>query len=242
MNRPCPDRQDKIADYVLGALDAAQAEALREHLSECFGCRQYLQSLKEQNESLVELGRELGTGMTARQDSVIEALQDVAPAGPLIRRAFPFVGGFVKTAVAAVLLLGAGITIGRWTAPRRVDVEQLRADLEASVVASIQPVVQTTVLAQVDRRLQAEAQQRAELALQTHKDLYMLAEQFAAGTESLENLMKGRFAELVDIIEAGRETDRWRVEKALQEMRTRTGLGLQALAVRASDPAATIHD
>ena len=49
--------------------------------------------------------------------------------------------------------------------------------------------------------------------------------------------MKGRFAELVEIIEAGRETDRWRVEKALLEMRTQTGLGLQALAVRASDRA-----
>jgi hypothetical protein len=242
MNRPCPDMQDRIADYVLGALDASQAEALRGHLSECSGCRQYLQSLKERSESLIELGRKIGSGMTARQDRVIEALQNVAPAEPLARRAFPFVGGFVKTAVAAVLLLGAGITIGRWTAPRSVDVERLRADLEASITASIKPAVQTTVLAQVDQRLQAETQQRTELALQTHRDLCLLAEQFAAGTESLENLMKGRFTELVDIIEAGRETDRWRVEKALQQMRTQTGMGLQALAVRASDRATTVHD
>jgi hypothetical protein len=240
MNRPCPEMKDRIADYVLGALEASQVQALQEHVSECSGCRQYLQALRGQDESLAELGREIDAGMTARQDRVIEALET---AEPLARRAFPFIGGFVKTAVAAVLLLAAGITIGRWTAPRPVDVEKLRADLRASVATSVQAVVQESVLAQVDQRLQAEAQQRSELALQTHKDLYALAEQLAAGTESLENLMKGRFAELVDIIEAGRETDRWRVEKALQEMRTRTGLGLQALAVRASGPAAdTVHD
>jgi anti-sigma factor RsiW len=239
MNGPCPNRQDTIAEYVLGALDAEQAEALREHLHECPGCRQYLQGLQQQSESLVELGREIDSGMTARQDHVIDALQDVAP---VARRVFPFFSGFVKTAVAAVLLLGVGITIGRWTAPRPINVEQLRNDLEASVVAAIQPVVQKTVLAQVDQRLQAEAQQRTELARQTYQDLYKLAQKSVAGTESLERLMNGRFAELVDIIEAGRETDRWRVEKALQEMRTRTGLGLQALAVRASDSGTTVHD
>jgi hypothetical protein len=102
--------------------------------------------------------------------------------------------------------------------------------------------VQASILTRVDQRLQAEAQQRTELARQTDQHLYELAEQFAAGTESLEKLMKGHFAELVDIIEAGRETDRWRVEKALQEMRTQTGMGLQALAVRASSPATTVHD
>jgi len=222
MNRPCPDMQDRIADYVLGALDAAQAEALQEHLDECSVCRQYLQSLKEQSESLVELGRAIGSDMTARQDRVIEALQDVAPA----ERVLPFVGGFVKTAVAAVLLLGVGIAVGRWTAPRQVDVEQLRADL------------QTSVLARVDQRLQAEAQQRTELTLQTQKDLVMLAQQCTG----LENLINGQFTELVDLIEAGRETDRRRVEKALLEIRARTGLGLQAIAVRADNRATTVQN
>lgn len=242
MNGPCPNRQDRIAEYVLGALDAAGAGALHEHLRECSGCRQHLQSLQEQSESLVELGRQIDSGMTARQDRVIEALRDVAPAEPRAGRAFPFIGGFARIAVAAVLLLGVGITIGRWTAPRPVDIERLRADLEAAVAASVKPAVQASVLAQVDQRLQAEAQQRTELARQTRQDLYMLAEQFTAGTQSLENLMKGRFTDLVEIIEAGRETDRWRVEKALQEMRTRTGMGLQALAVRAGSPAATVQN
>ncbi|MBN1507893.1 MAG: zf-HC2 domain-containing protein [Sedimentisphaerales bacterium] len=238
MNGPCPNMQDGIADYVLGALDAAEAEALREHLSQCAGCRQYLASLQQQSEALVDLGRRIGIRMTARRDRVIEALEHVAPAEPSARRVFPFLRGFLKTAVAAVLLLGAGIGIGRWTAPRPVDVEKLRSDLEASVAASIKPAVQRSVLSQVDQRLQAEAQQRAELAMQTHQDLCLLAEQSA----NMEKLMKGRFAELVDLIEAGRETDRWRVEKALQQMRLRTGLGLQALAVRADATTTTVQN
>lgn len=226
MNGPCPNMPDRIADYVLGALDAEQAEALRRHLDECSDCRRYWQQLQEQAGSLAGLGREIGRDMMAREDRVIDALREVAPG----RRVSPLLSGFVKAAVAAVLLLGAGITIGRWTAPRPVDLGQLRTDIEAAVAKS------------VDQRLQAEAQQRAELARQTYQDLHALAQQAAAGSASLERLMNGKFAELVDIIEAGRETDRWRVEKALLEMKTRTGLGLQALAVRAGDTATTVHD
>jgi len=232
MNGPCPDRQDRIADYVLGALDTGEAQALQDHLGDCSGCRQYLQSLQRQSESLVELGREIDAGMTARQDRVIEALDGVAPAA---RRTFLSFGGFIKTAVAAVLLLGVGITIGRWTAPRPVDVGRLRSDLEASI--------QKSVLAQVDQRLQAEAQQRAGLARQTYQDLHALAEQSAAGAESLEKLMNGKFAELVEIIEAGREIDRGHIEKALLEMKEQTGLGLRrAVAVRAGNAATRVND
>ncbi len=46
-----------------------------------------------------------------------------------------------------MLVLGAGVGIGRWTAPRPVDVERLRADLQASIVASLKPAVQESILA-----------------------------------------------------------------------------------------------
>ena len=58
MNRPCPDRQEAIADYVLGALDAPQAEVLQEHLNGCDHCRRYCESLRDQGEALVRLGVE----------------------------------------------------------------------------------------------------------------------------------------------------------------------------------------
>jgi anti-sigma factor RsiW len=175
MNKPCPQRQDRIADYVLGTLDPQQAEILREHLAGCDACRQYVQSLQGQAKSLVALGSQIEAGMEARQDRVIAALQAVSPVETGPARIFPLLGTLVRTAVAAVLVLGAGVGIGRWTAPRSVDVEQLRADLLMSLAASVQPAVQEAVLAQVDQRVRAglatnEINLRAELGDQLRGD------------------------------------------------------------------------
>ena len=105
MNGPCPQWQDKIIDYTLAALDARQAETLREHLGECIDCRQYLHSLNTRGESLIKLGAEIGAGMSTRQDKVIQALEDTVPAEVSTGRLVPFIGGFLRTAVAAVLAL-----------------------------------------------------------------------------------------------------------------------------------------
>lgn len=237
MNRPCPDRRDMIADYVLGALGAREAEALREHITECSGCREYLASLQEQSESLIDLGREIGGGMTDRQEWVIEALRDAAPAESQRRATILFLNGLAKTAVAAVLLLAAGIAIGRWTAPRPIDVERLRADLESSIIASLGPAVQERVLARVDQRLLAalsanDVKLRADLGRQIHEDLCLLAAQSRSDSEEL---VRVKFGELVDLIEAARRTDRQQVAKALDQIRTQTGRGLYTLAIRAND-------
>jgi len=239
MNRPCPDMQDRIADYVLGALDAPEAEVLREHLSGCSDCRQYLQRLEGQTQALVEFGREIDVGTAARQARVIDALQEVVPAGSRTGAVLPSLGGLAKTAVAAVLLLGAGITIGHWTAPRPVDIGQLRAELESSIAASLKPAMQEAIVAQMDQRLQAglsanDAKLRADLGRQIHEDLCLLAAQFRSDSEEL---VRARFTEMVDLIEAARRTDHERVAKAFDQIRTQTGRGLYNLAVRASDSA-----
>jgi anti-sigma factor RsiW len=236
MNRPCPEMQDKIADYVLGALDTRQTEALQQHLAACEGCRKYAQSLQEQAQLLVALGRNLDTDMESRQDKVIEALQDVSPVQAGTRRLFPS-GGIgilpmvhgqdahatryiLRMSVAAVLVLGAGVMIGRSVAPHPIDVEQLRADLQASIVASLKPTVQESVLAEVDHRLESglavsEASLRDKLAEQLRGDLQLFATQFAAGSEQR---LEKRFAELVQLIEAARQQDRQQVAKALDQI------------------------
>jgi anti-sigma factor RsiW len=230
MNRPCPDMRDRIADYVLGALDEPQAEALRMHLAGCPDCRQHFHSLKQQGEALAELGGQLSDCMTARQDRVIGALEDVVPAALRL----PLIGGLLKTAVAAVVILSAGIAIGRWTAPPQVNVEQLRAQVEASVTAA----VQDSLLTETDRRLQASLFANDE---HLRRDLRAFAAQVASNAETM---MSRQYADLVDIIEAGRKTDRMRVEKALEQIREQTGRGLYALAVRTSDsePAANAQN
>jgi anti-sigma factor RsiW len=239
MNRPCPPRRDQIADYVLGALDAQQAKALQQHLAGCDTCRGYARSLEDQADSLVALGGEIDDGMAARRDRVIEALQKATPIQAGATRVVPFISGFVRMAVAAALVLGAGVLLGRWTAPRPVDIEQLRTDLQASLAASLTPTVQEVVLAQVDQRLHAslatgEANLRARLGDQLRGDLQLFATQFAAGSQ---RQMERRLTELIQLIEEARLKDRQYVAKALDRIeqerirdRARIGLGLESLA------------
>ncbi len=239
MNGPCPQMQDKVADYVLGALDTQQAEALEKHLVDCEACRQYAQSLQEQAQSLVALGRRLDADMEVRRDRVIDALQNVSPVQTGTWRLFPPVGGFLRMSVAAALVLGVGVLIGRATAPRPVDIGQLRADLQASIIASLKPAVQESVLAEVDRRLESgvvanEASLRSELAEQLRGDLQLFATQFATGSD---RRMDKKFAELVQLIEDARLKDRQQVAKALDRIeqnrvrdKAQFGMGLQSVA------------
>jgi anti-sigma factor RsiW len=238
MNGPCPQMRDQIAAYVLGALDTQQAGVLRAHLADCDGCRQYAQSLKSQARSLVAFGRQIDTGMEAREDRVIEALQAMSPAEAGATRVFSFVVGFLRMAVAAVLVLGFGVGIGRWTAPRPVDVEQLQADLQASIMASVGPAVQESILSQVDQRLQAslsknEAKLRTELANQVGDDLQRFTAQAASNSETL---VDQRFAEFIQLVEEARLKDRQHMVKALEQIernryrdRTQIQTGLAAL-------------
>jgi anti-sigma factor RsiW len=219
MSQPCPDMQDRILDYVLTRLDPQQSEIVREHLTGCDACRQYVQSLRGQVRSLIALGSEIDAGMAARQGRVIEALHGLAPTQESTTRVFPFLGGFLRTAVAAVLVLGVGIGLGRWTAPR-VNVEQLRADLQASLAASVTEAVQESILSQVDQRLQAglsknEAGLRAELANQVRDDVQRFTAQAASNSETL---VEKRFDELVQLVEEARLKDRQHMVKALEQV------------------------
>lgn len=240
MNQPCPQVQDRIADYVLGVLDPRQAEILQEHLAGCDACRQYVRSLRDQARSLAALSSQIEADMQTREGKVIEALEAVSPVEEGSPRVFPFSGGFLKVAVAAVLVLGVGVGVGRWTAPRSsVDVEQLRADLQASVTASVASTVQESLLGQVDQRVQAglaknEAKLRTEVAGQVRDDLQRLVAQAATNSQ---NLAEKRFTELVQIVEEARLKDRQRVARALEQVeqnrlrdRAQIGMGLQSLA------------
>lgn len=237
MNGPCPQWQDKIIDYTLAALDAQQVQALREHLGECPDCRQYLHSLNARGEALAKLGAEIEAGRSVREDRVIEAIEEVTPAEVSAGRVLPFVGGFLRTAVAAVVAIGAGILIGRATGPAPTDVAQLRADLEASVLAALESTAREDAWAEMEKRLQAalsvsDAQLRIELAEQLRRDLRAFAAQFALSSEAM---MDRRFNEFVQLIEAARLRDRQLVARALQQVTMQTGAGLQSLATLTAD-------
>ncbi|MBN1362141.1 MAG: zf-HC2 domain-containing protein [Sedimentisphaerales bacterium] len=226
MNQACTNMQNAIADHVLGVLSEEQTQALRSHLAGCAGCAEYLRQLEDHSKALIACGARVEADMAARCEKAIEALGDVAPVR--VPRIVPLLGRLVRTAVAAVLILGAGIVIGRFTTPRAVDAEQLRADVQASVLASLKPAVLESVLAQVDQRLEAShTQMVTDITEQTHRDLRVFANELLSGTQTL---VDRRFTEVVQLIEAGRLTDRRQVAKALDQIKTQTGIGLLRLA------------
>ncbi|MDI6450963.1 anti-sigma factor family protein [Anaerobaca lacustris] len=221
MNRPCRDIRERIIDHMLGVLSAEQAQDVQSHLDACQSCRQYVQALTGQGDALAALGRKVQADMNIRRDKAIEAFRRATPAGP---RVLPFVSRFVRTVAAAVLVLGVGILIGRLTSRGVVDVEQLSAALQSSIRHS--------VLAEMDDRLEsalAGSEERVAAALveQVREDLHLFATDLVSGTETL---VDQRFAEIVQLIEAARQTDRRQVARALEQVRTQTGMGFLRLA------------
>jgi len=142
-----------------------------------------------------------------------------------------------KLAVAAVLLICFGYAVGRYSAPKPVAVEELRAALESSLRTSLEPAIRQAVLAEADRRWQSAFnasydQLKEELARQARYDLTQFAAQTlaACGTQTDQ-----RLKELIQLIEAARIQDRRRIEEALDHIERQFGSGLVTLAARTDE-------
>jgi hypothetical protein len=239
--------QERIADYVLGALDEREAQAVRDHLDGCAACQGYMRSLAEKSEALTALGQEIQGDMRVREDRVIAALEGISPGGSQAGWVLPWTGKVLRVAVAAVLVLGVGITIGRLTAAEPIDVDQLRADLERSVAASLRPAVEE----RVDARLQAaltdgQADLSATLTAQIREELKVFGSQLMAGSEAM---MDRRLDDFLELIEAARLKDRQRVAQAFERIEMnrmrdvrQLGLGLRTLAVQTNDDPRTMEN
>jgi anti-sigma factor RsiW len=228
--------RERIADYVLGVLDEGEAEAVRDHVSGCEACQGYLRTLTEHSEALTALGQHIQKDMHAREDKVIAALEAMGPSGSGRDSTVVGTTRLLWTAVAAVLMLGVGITIGRLTAAEPIDVEQLRADLKRSVAASLQPALEESV----DERL------GAALAGQLRQELRVFGAQLMVDSEAM---MDRRLDDFLELIEAARLKDRQRVAQAFEQIELnrmrdvrQLGLGLRTLAVRTDEKAAPIQN
>ncbi len=216
MNEPCENMPEQIADYLLGALDEQGRQAVASHLETCPACRAYLQALQDHEQTLVALGEQIAAGMDEREERVLEAVNRPGRR----HRVLPW----GKWAVAAALIMASGIAIGRFTSPRPIDAERLKAE------------VQRAVLADVNRRVNTAL---AKAADQTAEDMRIMATQLAAGSKAM---MNARLAELIDLIETARRTDRQRVADALmqielsrQDDRNQIAASLRSLATPAAE-------
>ena len=136
-----------------------------------------------------------------------------------------------KLAAAAVLLIAAGYTAGRLSAPTP-DMKQLRSDLETSLKSSLAE--------EMNRRCQPVfaascVQLKDELHQQVRRDLTEFADQILAASATLT---EQRIIELIELIEAARARDRQLVAAALEKIefdKSQLGKGLVALAAKTSE-------
>jgi len=244
MNTACTDMQERIADYVLGGLEAAEAQEVREHLAQCQACREYLTRLEGQDKALIALGQHVGADMEARQERVIEVIANTARVDTRAdRTAFSWIR-LVRLAAAAMIALAAGIALGRWTGPAPIDVEQLRADMQASVAASLVPVVQEQLLVAMDERLEsALSENETEVIEQVRQELQVFGAQLAGNSRKA---MDHQFEEFVQLLEAARRADRQRIARAFEQVELnrlrdaqKIGRGLYTLAAQTTEPPAS---
>jgi hypothetical protein len=149
-----------------------------------------------------------------------------------------------KFAAAAVLMIGLGYLGGRLSAPAPIDAEQLQADIESSLRATLEPAIGQDVLKEMDSRWDSEFAAKSvalkeEFQQQVRRDLM----EFAAQTLAYAgNQTDQRLAELVEKIHAARLQDRQRVAEALQYLesnrlqdKSQFGKGLVTLAARTNE-------
>jgi len=131
-----------------------------------------------------------------------------------------FKSPITKFAAAAVLLIAVGYATGRLSAPEPLDVEELKAALEGSLKASLEPAIRQDLIVQLNEQWQSafavsSARLKEDLHQQVRRDLTEFAAQTLAASGTLTNQ---RLMELIRLIEAARIRERQQVAAALEQI------------------------
>lgn len=125
---------------------------------------------------------------------------------------FRTVGRFGRIAAAAVLMIAVGYGAGHWSAPRPLDMEQIRAALE--------PAIRRDLLDETRRYVRSGlasgfVQVKDELSEQYRRDLSNAAVQTLAASNSITNELLTR---LIESVNAAQSHDRQWFASALEQV------------------------
>ena len=139
----------------------------------------------------------------------------------------------IKLAAAAVLMIGLGYMGGRLSSPEPLDAGQLRADIESSLRASLEPAIRQELLEEMDARWDSvfaakSAELKDEFQQKIRHDLMQFAEQTLSYTD---DRMDRRLTELARQFYAARIQDRQRTAEGFEHV----GSGLVTLAARTNE-------
>ncbi|MHC4388222.1 MAG: anti-sigma factor family protein [Planctomycetota bacterium] len=107
MKSDCDKMKDRIADLITGILPEQETQALQQHFSECSACRNYAESLEQEEQLLARFFGAFSTDMTTLEGKAIDAIErfewprrtGVVSVGEMIMKNF-----LMKYAAAAVLI------------------------------------------------------------------------------------------------------------------------------------------
>jgi anti-sigma factor RsiW len=178
MNLKHPERQELVG-YLYEELDPGRQQEVSGHLSACAECRGHLESWRS-------VRGELAAWQVARKPLAARAAQSGRTAPSPVFSLGPLPWQFAKLAAAAVVLIGIGFGLARWSTPaatvdpaalREAVVKELRDDLRAELgrFASGQSARQEEYQAALTETLgRLEAQRLAEYA-NLRKDMETVA-------------------------------------------------------------------
>jgi hypothetical protein len=223
MENSCQKNQELILELIEGTLPAEKRGELERHIYECAACKEYLQGLEADDKLLGDFTEAMQPRLGQLEEKVVDALghevlnKTVSPDSVWQRIIKSPMG---KLAAAAILLIFAGYAVGRLTAPRAVDVEELRYSLESSLKSSIEPAIHQKLLEQMrqDWRLafaSGYVRLKDELNQQFRDDLNEFAIQTLTASSVVTNQL---LTELIESIDAAQAQERHWVAAALGQI------------------------
>jgi hypothetical protein len=120
-----------------------------------------------------------------------------------------------KLAAAAVLLIGVGYIVGRLSAPRLLDVEQLQANLETSLKSSIEPIIRQDLLEEMNHQWEVSlASNRVQFKAEVRQILIDLIR----AIDAVKTQDRRWIVEAMDQIELNRVRDKTQLINGLEAL------------------------
>jgi hypothetical protein len=197
--------------YLFGEAPPELNRKLKAHLNECGQCADEIAAMQR----------------TMRKLDAWE----VPPASRQIRRLEPL----LKFAMAAAIVLGVGIGVGRLTPPPTVDVGQLRTELRASLLAESQAANDQVMS---DCR-QLVASTEARLAQQQEVAMRLFGRQLIEAVNTGRDQDRGAIQAAFDQFKQQREADYVSLRRDLETVASSTDQQLQLARVKLYELAST---
>jgi hypothetical protein len=165
---------------------------------------------------------------------------DSSPTGGATRSWEATIRNLVRPMAAAAVFLLLGYAIGRLSAPRPMDLEQLREALAPALAQTVEPALRERLAAQIRRDYQLAlaatyVRVKEELTDQYRRDLQRCTVETLAVTNELLD-------QLVQALDTAQDQDRRRMARAMYEIemqrvedKTQLASGLQTLALCTED-------